>query len=446
MSKHRQCRHAHGKHAHGNHGRWGKRGWRRSGRLQRRLFMWFGATIVFTAIVIGLTFRLLSPTERFQRDAEGFQRFVSGRLETVWDDPAARDAFMRDMHHDLRLDATLYDARDRVLVRYGAPCDEAWGQIPLTRRRGGQLGRLEVCREPFSWGGWRFPLVLLVGMLILWAAAGILARRLTRPLRRLEQLARRLGEGDLSARANLTPERHGELGVLGVTMDEMAERIDKQLADQRELLAAVSHELRTPLGHLRVLLEMTRSAPTEKMIDDIEEEVMEVDALVGQLLASSRVDFGSLQVKSVDAVELATRALERAELGPDVLEVEGDAALIEADPTLLARALANLLNNAKQHGGGVTTLRISFRPTDVVFAIEDRGPGFSEGERERVFEAFYRGEHRAGASLGLGLSLVRRIAEAHGGRAWVEALDPGARVCFSLDAAPASDPARDLGV
>ncbi|MEC7525494.1 MAG: ATP-binding protein [Myxococcota bacterium] len=436
MTGHRQCRHAQ------HRGRWHakKSRWRRSGRLQRRLFMWFGATIVFTAIVVGLMFRLLSPTERFQRDAEGFQRFVSARFEQVWRHPPARDALVRDLNRDLRLDATLYDAGGHVLVRHGARCDEAWGRIPLVRRDGHRLGTLEVCGEPYRWGGWRFPVALLVGVLILWAAAGILARRLTRPLRRLEGLARRIGEGDLSARSELDPQRHGELGTLGVTMDEMAERIEKQLADQRELLAAVSHELRTPLGHLRVLLEMARGKPSEKMIDDIEEEVLEVDALVGQLLASSRVDFGSLQVKSVDAVELASRALERAELPPDDLAVEGDPALMEADPTLLARALANLLQNAKQHGGGVEALTIRFRPTDVVFEVSDRGPGFSEAERERVFEAFYRGEHRAGASLGLGLSLVRRIAEAHGGRAWVEDNAPGARVCFSLDAAPASDP------
>jgi len=277
--------------------------------------------------------------------------------------------------------------------------------------------------------------VLLAALAVLWAASGLFARRLLRPLRRLEQLAKRIGEGDLSARAGLDPQRHGELGMLGTTMDEMAERIDAQLADQRELLAAVSHELRTPLGHLRLLVEMARDEPSEPLVDEIEAEVLEVDALVGQLLASSRLDFGALSPRTVDPVELVERSLERAEVDVSKLAVEGEAALIEADPTLLARALSNLLTNAAQHGGGVTGASLRFTPDEVVFAVEDAGPGFAPGERDEVFEAFYRGERRAGASLGLGLSLVSRIATAHGGRAWIEDVEGGgARVLFSIAA------------
>ena len=137
-------------------------------------------------------------------------------------------------------------------------------------------------------------------------------------------------------------------------------------------------------------------------------------------------------------MELAQRALERLELPVDLLEVEGPAALVEADPTLVARALSNLLRNAVQHGGGVTRLTLRFAEREVEIVVEDRGPGFTEDERDRVFDAFYRGEHRAGGSLGLGLSLVSRIAGAHGGRAWIEdAPEGGARVAFSLSAVEA---------
>jgi signal transduction histidine kinase len=400
--------------------------------------MWIGATIVFTAMVVGMVFRVLSPTERLQRDAEGFTRFVSGRLEEVWDDPEARDHFVRDLHDDLRLDASLYDATGALLVRHGRACDEPWGQFALTRADGEPLGRLVACGEPYQWGGWRFGLVLAVALFILWLASGILARRLLRPLSRLEVMAKKLGEGDLTVRAGLDPHRDGELGVLGTTMDEMATRIEKQLADQRELLAAVSHELRTPLGHLRVLIEMAREKPSPKIVEEIDKEVLEVDGLVGQLLATSRLDFGTLTTKTVDVVELSARALERVDVAVDKLSIEGDAGLVEADPTLLARAIANLLRNAEIHGGGATALSVRFLEREVVFAVEDHGPGFGNGDRQRVFEAFYRGEHRAGASLGLGLSLVHRIAEAHGGRAWIEDVEGGgARVLFSISAVSA---------
>ncbi len=400
--------------------------------MQRRIFFWFGATIVFTTIVIVMLFRAVSPTDRWRRDAEGVSRFVSSRLGEVWEDAPARARFVHDLHDDLHMNATLRDASGAAIEQAGAACEEPWARVPI-ERDGARLGELSVCAEPYAWGGWRFFLVLFVALAILWAASGILARRLVRPLRQLERMARSIGEGDLSARSHLTPERHGELGMLGVTMNEMAARIEKQLADQRELLAAVSHELRTPLAHLRVLLEMAREKPESAKVDEIESEVMEVDALVGQLLASSRVDFGTLETSSVDGIEAAERALERAGLQSDRLAVEGEPRPFDADPTLIARALANLLANAQHHGRGVTALEVRFDSNEVVFAVEDRGPGFAEEEREKVFAPFYRGEHRAGASLGLGLSLVHRIAAAHGGRAWIEDVDGGgARVLFSI--------------
>lgn len=421
---------------HGPHCRHAHRFDRVHPRLQRRIFLWFGASIVFTAIVVAILFRVLSPTDRWERQAEGLERFVRARVLEVWDDPAARDRFVHDLHEDMGLDATLFDARGRVLSRHGGACEEAWGTVPITRG-GERLGRLVVCGDPPSYGGWRFIVILIVAICILWAASGIFARRLLRPLRRLEATARAIGEGDLSARANLSPQRHGELGVLGVTLDEMAARIEKQLADQRELLAAVSHELRTPLGHLRVLLEMARDKPESARVDEIENEVMEVDALVGQLLASSRIEFGTLERRSIDVVELAERALDRIGLASDKLAVVGDRRSFQADPTLLARALANLLSNAQTHGGGVTSIDVRFERERVVFAVEDNGPGFGADEREKVFESFYRGEHRAGASLGLGLSLVRRIAQAHGGEAWIEDVElGGARVLFSISTSP----------
>ncbi|MCA9610660.1 MAG: HAMP domain-containing protein [Myxococcales bacterium] len=428
--KHRHCPHAHRHPVH--------RRWHHKKKLQRRIFMWFGASILFTALVVVATFRLLSPTERIQRDAEGFERFASGRVAAVWDDPAARDELFRDMHRDLQLDVTLYDTSGAILVRQGAACAEPWAQLPIHARDGAPLGRVVACGEPYRWGGWRFAVVILMVVLILWLASGIMAARLLRPLRHLEDMARRIGDGDLSARARLDPHHDGELGMLGSTMNEMVARIEKQLADQRELLAAVSHELRTPLGHLRLLVEMGREKPSTKTIDEIEKEVLEIDALVAQLLATSRLDFGTLHTKAFDPIELAETALARFDLDVTTLEVEGERALMEADPTLLGRAVANLLGNASQHGGGVTRLLIRFEANEVVFAVEDAGPGFSPGEREKVFEAFYRGEHRAGASLGLGLSLVSRIAKAHGGRAWVEDVPGGgARVLFSISAVPA---------
>jgi two-component system OmpR family sensor kinase len=116
-----------------------------------------------------------------------------------------------------------------------------------------------------------------------------------------------------------------------------------------------------------------------------------------------------------------------------------------ADATLLGRALANLLNNARRHGQGAEALRIFERDGRLAFCVDDRGPGLQPGEETRIFQPFYRkdrgGEAREAGSLGLGLALVQRIAQAHGGEAFAENRPGGgARVGFTVQRAgpPAS--------
>ncbi|HEV8246230.1 MAG TPA: ATP-binding protein, partial [Polyangiaceae bacterium] len=148
----------------------------------------------------------------------------------------------------------------------------------------------------------------------------------------------------------------------------------------------------------------------------------------GKLLASSRLDFDALEAKPLLATEAARRALELAGLEAVLLDDHSHGAHVEADPTLLGRALANLLDNARTHGSGVRKLALkreapgSERRRDnasyVVFEVLDQGPGFAAEDLPRVFEPFFRSGERGHGSLGLGLSLVDRIARAHGGRAF----------------------------
>lgn len=273
---------------------------------------------------------------------------------------------------------------------------------------------------------------ILVGI-ALWLASGVIAWRLTRPLMQVIRVTRDIRDGKLESRIELG--RHaGELGILAQSVNDMAARIEKQIADQRELLAAVSHEIRTPLGHMRILLESARERAVDPaMVSDLEREVLEIDRLVGQLLAGSRLDFGTLDRRALDAADLAATALERAGLPAEKLEVTTPDASLAGDPTLLARALANLIDNAQRHAGGAVRLGVRAEESSVVFEVDDGGPGFSREDLGRAFESFYRGRQRGHGSLGLGLSLVRRIAVAHGGRAWAENLPGGgARVSFSV--------------
>jgi two-component system, OmpR family, sensor kinase len=244
-------------------------------------------------------------------------------------------------------------------------------------------------------------------------------------------VARDIGDGRLQSRARLDCRELGEIGVLTTAVNDMAGKIERQMRDQRELLAAVSHELRTPLGRVRVIGELLQGTADPKRLEQLEREVLEMDRLVGELLASARVDFSALSMKSLDAAELAREALDRLGLPRERLSVEAAETRVEGDATLLMRAVSNLIENAERHGKGLVHLTVRERAGYLVVEAVDAGPGFTPVELERVFMPFQRRAAEAaddGRSLGLGLSLVRRIAEAHRGTAYARNGEKGGAV------------------
>lgn len=411
-------------------------------RLRRRLFVWFGVSILTTGLVVGTVVSVmggLMGDGSWHQEASRARAFISNRLAEVWDDPKRRDALVRSVAEELLVDVELRDASGALLVRTGRPCPPRTEISVPVERGGARLGTARACsgharpRTP-----WRGPMVLILAGTTLWMASGWLARRLSRPLDTLARAAQELGEGKLDTRVGLGRYATGEMSVLAEAFNEMAARVERQMADQRELLAAVSHELRTPLARLRVLVELMRDAGgPERTADQMEREVVELDALVGELLASSRLDFGQMAPRELDGKDLAARALERTGQPGEALSVEVPGAKLTGDATLLGRALANLLDNARKHGQGVEALRLLERNGQLAFCVDDRGPGLLPGEETRIFEPFYRkeqgGEAREAGSLGLGLALVQRIARAHGGDTFAENRPGGgARVGFTL--------------
>jgi two-component system, OmpR family, sensor kinase len=270
----------------------------------------------------------------------------------------------------------------------------------------------------------------------LWFVSGGLAYRLVRPLNRLVDVVQRFGEGDLSARAGFRSSSRDEVSRVAHAIDLMADRLEKQVKDERQLLAVISHELRTPLARIRVLTDLARDGRRDA-VDEIDREVAEIDDLVSKVLAQSRLAFGTMTPRPIRLVDAVSEALERLGL-PRTLLKDINApvdATVNADPTLLHRAIANLLDNARKHGGGVR--RVSVRSTDTGVSVEvtDAGPGFPPGDPRTRFEAFAPepGNDTRGSGLGLGLHLVQRIVAVHGGRVWAEnGPEGGARVGFEL--------------
>ena len=189
-------------------------------------------------------------------------------------------------------------------------------------------------------------------------------------------------------------------------------------ARTRLLLANCSHELRTPLARIRLGVE--RVAGTDpKASAEIARSIAELDALIGEMLLSSRLDASS-GVQRAEPVDLLALAAEEAAYFD--VEASGEAVTINADAMLLRRLVRNLLENARVHAGGATGVRIESDAQHARIVIEDAGDGIPLIDRERIFEPFYRASTATRSSgAGLGLAIVRQIARAHEGDVSYEA-------------------------
>ncbi len=414
-------------------------------RLRRRIFAWFASGMVMTSFAVSgvlmLVAKIQEPewTHSFQRG----QAWVGRQFAREWADPARRNIFAQQSAAELDMNLELFDASGRSLLLVGDQCTHVMLDAPVMQD-GARVGTVRGCLRHVASLAWRWPLGVLAVVSVLWLASGRIARRLAHPLDELAQTVKRIGNGDLTARTKLSFAEPDEIGVVADAVNEMAVRLEKQVADQRELLATVSHELRTPLARVRIISEIAReTGATPKTFDDLDREVVEMDALVGDLLASSRVEFGVLSVRDLSLRDVLRRATDRCGVAFDKVTVVGDADTLRADATLLQRALSNLLQNAAKHGGGVDQVRASIAQAVARFEVLDRGPGFQPGETEHLFQKFRRNSsngqpatagdgHAEGSGssegLGLGLALVKKIAVAHGGRVWAANREGGGAV------------------
>ena len=317
----------------------------------------------------------------------------------------------------------------------------------------GQTMRMRLMRAPPSF--WSRPPFGFAWMLV-WVGIAValatypIVRKLTRRLERLQDGVQQWGQGDLSIRVPETGQ--DEVAFLARRFNHAAERIqtlvrshESLLASQKSLLANASHELRSPLTRIRMGLELMGPSATPAFRDEISRNISELDQLIEEILLASRLDAREADlgtIESVDLIGLAAEECARVDAEFDVhldtgADAQGTTATelsVQGVAKLLRRAVRNLLENARRYGAGNISLDLSRTPEFAVIRVSDHGPGVPTALQARIFEPFYRlpGATERDGGVGLGLALVKSIAERHGGRAYCES-QPGVGACFVIE-------------
>lgn len=349
----------------------------------------------------------------------------------------------------LESEAVRQESRPQFLMRGGSPGGYWAGvEVPLFPLRSGKPPRgLLLLRSPDLSGGGLFfdlkpwilgGLAVLAVSLLLWAPFFI---RITRYLKRLSRATEAIAEGRFDVEVG-TP-RSDELGALGASIEAMAARLERLVKGQKRFLGDVAHELCSPLARIRAglgILEQGLKEDQRPRWESIEEDVEELARLVSEVLAFTKATTApaSANLESIELEPLLKSALARECPGQIVqLQLPPDL-MVLGDRGLMARAIANVLRNARLHAGDACELNIAAKELDewIELRIADDGPGVGEPELQRLFEPFYRPDSsrsRDSGGTGLGLAIVRAGIDACGGSVRAEPVRPhGLALVFRL--------------
>jgi two-component system, OmpR family, sensor histidine kinase RstB len=398
-------------------------------RLHLQIYFAVVASLVLAMILTGLLWNGFGRDRLFSEISDITGVLVSKALPPAGAPDDVQAARLDELGRALDVDMALYDRDRRLIASYGktialppggAIRHDGWHRLGHGSRWLLVLADGRMLAADLDMRQERKPLLgllLFLGSIALAVTIGAypFVRRLTGRLERLQKGVERIGRGDLGARVKV--EGRDEVASLAQSFNVAAAKIERLVGAHRLLLANASHELRTPLARIRLGIEMLRNGGGDERESALRADIAELEALIDEILLTSRLEMGpqiANRTQSVDLVALAAEECARY----DNCEVIGAAPDIAGDEALLRRLLRNLLENALVHGKPPILVTVSEEPGYAVLVVSDGGPGISPAEAEKVFQPFYRASGRQNVKgYGLGLPLVRQIAEAHGGSA-----------------------------
>ena len=417
-------------------------------RLYLQIYVTIIAILLIVMAAVGGLARYAFDESRFDEMLNIAGELAVHALPPVDAPPERQQAVLESLHRRLRVDLALYARNGTLLATAGRPLPRleldtphsvrlrdgrATWLLPLSDGRFLVTGALHGPWRPGRWG--------LTALLVIAGAVAIgawpLTRRLTRRLERLKAGVDQLGEGDLSARVKV--EGKDEVAALAASFNRAASRIEELVRSHKMLLANASHELRTPLTRINMALALSDSDAERRA--QLKADIDELDQLIEEILLASRLDAIRAPQRSEEIDLLALAAEEAAR---DGVAVEGASAAVRGERALLRRMVRNLIDTARRHGSDMAPdVAVTQDGRYARLTVRDHGPGVPEGERERIFEPFYRlaGSAESGRGSGLGLALVRQIARHHGGDVRCVAA-PGGGSVFEI-ALPLAPPSRE---
>ena len=402
-------------------------------RLLFRSYLFLVGGLLLVAIVLDFGFRQLQSQQESDVD-----RWLESTLQLIEAELARtpsvqREAKAADLANTLGIGVQLL-ARDDVYVNLVAdqtltPLVDADGNTSYLHDAAAidaivRLGPLVAPGETFL-----LELLPPVFYLSIFVVVGLWLRPLLKDINVISSGANRFAADYSEPLA--TAEQTAQLTPLARNLDQMAARLSGVLRSQKELIAALSHEMRTPLARIRFALAVVDDKADEELKDKLaamNDDVQEIDDLIASMLNYARLDHPDIEMHW-QAVPV------EAWLEKIVAKASDDAARIELraancpdkarmEPRLMELALSNLLVNATRYANSKVLLTLVHKGGDFVLSVEDDGAGIPDAARENIFKAFTRiddSRNRETGGYGLGLAIVARVAELHGGKAAVDA-------------------------